>query len=73
LLEWAEGGKVSQVDETLLAELLALRMILLNLHFTVAKGKAISADEMQSIIQRADQEKGKKATERLAIAYQEKR
>jgi hypothetical protein len=71
LLERAKGSKANGADETLLAEVLALRMILLNLHFKVAKGQAISADEMQAIIERADQEKRKKATERLAIAGEE--
>lgn len=73
LLERAKGKKANGTDETLLAEVLALRMILLNLHFKVAKGQAISADEMQAIIERADQEKRKKATERLARASQENR
>jgi hypothetical protein len=73
LLEQAKGRKANGADETLLAEVLALRMILLNLHFKVAKGEAISADEMQAIIERADQEKGKKATERLATAGKETR
>jgi hypothetical protein len=56
----------SVIEETLLAEVLALRTILLNLHFTVAKGEAITAEGMQAIIERADRDKAKKATERLA-------
>jgi hypothetical protein len=36
LLERADGRKPSVIEETLLAEVLALRTILLNLHFTVA-------------------------------------
>jgi hypothetical protein len=66
LLERADGRKPSAIEETLLAETLALRTILLNLHFTVAKGEAITAEGMQAIIERADRDKAKKATERLA-------
>jgi len=71
LLERVKGNKADGADETLLAEVLALRMILLNLHFKIAKGQAVSADEMQAIIERADQEKRKKATERLATTGEE--
>ena len=66
LLERADGRKPSVIEETLLAEVLALRTILLNLHFTVAKGEAITAEGMQEIIERADAGKTKKAAERLA-------
>jgi hypothetical protein len=66
LLERIDGRKPSVIEETLLAEVLALRTILLNLHFTVAKGEAITAEGMQAIIERADAGKAKKAAERLA-------
>jgi hypothetical protein len=66
LLERVDGRKPSAIEETLLAEVLALRTILLNLHFTVAKGEAITAEGMQEIIERADAGKTKKAAERLA-------
>jgi hypothetical protein len=72
LLEHVEGRKPSVIEETLLAEVLALRTILLNLHFTVAKGEAITAEGMQEIIERADAGKTKKAAERLAAASKEK-
>ena len=72
LLERADGRKPSAIEETLLAEVLALRTILLNLHFTVAKGEAITAEGMQEIIERADAGKAKKAAERLAAASKEK-
>jgi mobilization protein NikA len=68
LLERAEGAKSNGADETLLAEVLALRTILLNLHFAIAKGEAITADEMQAIIDRADRDKEKKAAQRFASA-----
>ncbi|HKM83034.1 MAG TPA: hypothetical protein VJY15_19010 [Candidatus Acidoferrum sp.] len=66
--ERADGRKPSVIEETLLAEVLALRTILLNVHFTVAKGEAIRAEGMQAIIERADAAKTKKAAERLAAA-----
>jgi len=59
LLERADGRKPSVIEETLLAEVLALRTILLNLHFTVAKGETITAEGMQAIIERADAGKAK--------------
>ena len=65
MLERADGHKPSVIEETLLAETLALRTILLNLHFTVAKGETITAENMQAIIDRADAGKAKKAAERL--------
>ncbi len=73
LLEKVEAPKDNGADETLLAEVLALRTILLNLHFAIARGEAITADEMQAIIERADQDKEKKAAQRLAPACKEER
>ncbi len=66
LLRELHGGQARPAEQTLLAEVLALRTILLNLHFTVAKGETITAEEMQAIIDRADAGKAKKAAERLA-------
>jgi len=50
----------------LLAELVALREILLNVLFRQANGKTLTAQEMQGLIDRADSNKLKKAGERLA-------
>ena len=72
LLERTDGRKPSAIEESVLAEVLALRTILLNLHFTVAKGEPITAEGMQAIIERADAGKAKKASERLAAASKEK-
>jgi hypothetical protein len=55
-------------DEIVLAELLALRTILLNLHFAVAAGEAPTTDGMQRLIERADQHKLANAQARLAAA-----
>jgi hypothetical protein len=67
LLEESKGKRRSETDTGLLAEILALRTILLNLHFTVARGGTVSADEMQAIIDRADRDKTRKAMERLVV------
>jgi hypothetical protein len=56
----------TDTDRVLLAEVLALRTILLNLHFAMARSETISADDMQAIIDRADHSKEAKAAERLA-------
>jgi hypothetical protein len=52
----------------LLAEVLALRTILLNLHFASVAGHALTSDQMQTLIDRADQDKWAKAAERIATA-----
>jgi hypothetical protein len=66
LLKRAEDQRPSMAEQTLLAEMLALRTILLNLHFTVAKGEPLTAEYMQTIINRADATKVQKAIDRLA-------
>jgi hypothetical protein len=73
LLERAEGAMSHGTDAAVLAEVLALRTILLNLHFAVAKGEAITADEMQAIIERADRDKDMKAAQRLAAIFEQER
>jgi hypothetical protein len=51
-----------------MAELVALRAILLNVLFKLAKGQTLTAQEMRGLIDRADSDKLKKARERLAQA-----
>ena len=53
-------------DATVLAEVLALRTILLNLHFHLCSGTTVTADTMQRLIERADQDKRQQAEARLA-------
>ena len=55
-------------DSVVLAELLALRTILLNLHFSVCSGGTVTTDTMRGLIERADQEKVHQAQARLATA-----
>ena len=69
--EWArdvllKATKPNASEQTVLAELLALRTILLNIHFAVSQGQTLTTEEMQRLIDRADQSKLSKARQRLA-------
>ncbi len=71
--EWArdvllKATKPNPGEQTLLAELLALRTILLNIHYAVSQRQTLTAEEMQKLIERADQNKLRKARQRLAEA-----
>jgi hypothetical protein len=71
--EWArdvllKATKPNAGEQIVLAEVLALRTILLNIHFAVAQGRTLTAEEMQQLIERADQNKLSKARQRLAEA-----
>jgi hypothetical protein len=68
--EWVRAAvlnaaEASTVDSVVLAELLALRTILLNLHFHLCSGSPVTADTMQRLIERADQDKHQQAEARL--------
>ncbi len=71
--EWARDAllkatKPNAGEQTVLAEVLALRTILLNVHFSVSQGQTLTDEKMQQLIERADQNKLSKARERLAEA-----
>ena len=71
--EWARdvllnATKPNTAEETVLAEVLALRTILLNIHFAISQGQTLTVEEMQQLIERADQNKLSKARQRLAEA-----
>ena len=73
LAEWVREALLSApvesgVDsgEVALAEVLALRSLLLNLRFRAAKGEAIPEPEMRGLIERADETKMQRARERMA-------
>ncbi len=71
--EWArnvllKATKPNAGEQTVLAEVLAMRTILLNMHFAVSQGQTLTAEEMQQLIERADQNKLSKARQRLAEA-----
>jgi hypothetical protein len=61
----ADSGGTGQA---VMAELVALRAILLNVLFKLANGQTLTAEEMQRLIDRADSDKLRKARERLAQA-----
>jgi hypothetical protein len=69
--EWArevllKATKPNASEQTVLAEVLALRTILLNVHFAVSQGQMLTDEKMQQLIERADQNKLSKARQRLA-------
>ena len=71
--EWArevllKATKPNVGEQTMVAEVLALRTILLNVHFAVSQGQTLTTEEMQQLIERADQNKLSKARQRLAEA-----
>ena len=73
LSEWArdvllKAAKPNAGEETVLAEILALRTILLNIHFAISQGQTLTVEEMQQLIERGDQNKLSKARQRLAEA-----
>ena len=63
-----KSADVGGTGQALMAELVALRAILLNVLFKLANGEKPTAEEMQRLIDRADSDKLKKARERLAQA-----
>ncbi len=65
LLERAEARKPTHAEQAMVSEVLALRTILLNVLFSLAKGKVITEGEMTELIERADAEKLKRAIQRL--------
>jgi hypothetical protein len=70
--EWARDVLLKatrpNAGEQTLAEVLALRTILLNIHFAISQGQTLTVEEMQQLIERADQNKLSKARQRLAEA-----
>ena len=68
LLERLEGPKPSPAEQTMVAEFMALRTIMLNLFFKVARGETVTVEAMQQLIDRADAEKNRRAEERLTAS-----
>ena len=74
--EWARevllrASKPSPSDQTIVAELLALRMILVNVLFSIANREPLTSEDMQDMINRADASKLAKALDRLTAATTE--
>jgi hypothetical protein len=66
-----KAAKPSPAEQTIVAELLALRMILMNILFSIANREALTSTAMDDIINRADAGKLTKAIERLTRATTE--
>jgi len=60
--------KPSAIEQTLLAEFVALRMILLNALCKLGQKKEVTEQEFQGLVERADQERFQRAQERLVEA-----
>ncbi len=74
--EWARDAlmkvaKPSPAEHTIVAELLALRMILVNILGIMANREPLTGTDMDDIINRADASKSAKALERLTRATTE--
>jgi hypothetical protein len=72
LAEWVREALLSapvesgpDSGEVALGEILALRSLLLNLHFRAAKGEPVAESEMRGLIERADGTKIERARERM--------
>ena len=75
LLESVNGQEPKTSDpggtgHAVMAELVALRTILLNVLFKQSNGERLTAEEMQRLIERADSDKLRKARERLLQAQE---
>jgi len=65
--QWVAGIS-SETGHAVMAELVALRAILLDVMFKLANGQTLTAAEIQRLIDRADSDKLRKARERLLRA-----
>ena len=66
LLEQAQRNGSEQSLETLLAEVLGLRTIVLNLLYATARGETMTEEQMKALIDRADAGKVERARKLLA-------
>jgi mobilization protein NikA len=65
---WGDSKKPSTTEQTLLAEFVALRMILLNALSRLGRKVELSERDLQELAELADQERFQRAQERLAAA-----
>jgi hypothetical protein len=66
LLEQAQRNGSEDSLETLLAEVLGLRTIVLNLLYATARGQTMTEEQMKAVIDRADAGKVERARKLLA-------
>jgi hypothetical protein len=58
------------IEEMVVGEIAALRTIVLHLQFAFIRGEALTADDVQKLIDRADKDKLRKARARLAVGQE---
>lgn len=63
-----QAARRQGAESVVVAEVLALRTILLNLQYAHSVGDAVTAERMQQLIDRADRDRFARAAERLAEA-----
>jgi hypothetical protein len=73
LSEWVRatlfhGRPPDPLVQALFAEVVALRTILVHLHFAVANGDPLTVDQMQTLMDGADHDRWQMAAERIAAA-----
>ncbi|HKV28024.1 MAG TPA: hypothetical protein VJN90_07110 [Candidatus Acidoferrales bacterium] len=61
-----KATKPNGCEQIVLAEVIALRTIILNAFYKLAQNEPLTTDEMQRLIAHADESKSRKAQERLA-------
>ncbi|MGH9453457.1 MAG: hypothetical protein ACRD2O_05750 [Terriglobia bacterium] len=71
--EWArdvllKAAKPNAGEQTILAEVVALRTILLNALYKLGQKEELTAEAMEQLIAQADKERFRRAQERLAAA-----
>src|SRR5260370_42667184 len=71
--EWARDAllkapKPNAGEQSVRAEVFALRTILLNLHFAMSQGQPLTAEEMQHLIDQAAQNRVSKGRQRIPQA-----
>ena len=71
--EWVRETLLRAVDTepaiaTLFAEILALRTIIVNTHFSLAAGEQVSFEYLHQLVERADSNKFSRAQEQLIAA-----
>jgi hypothetical protein len=64
----APGPAATAAEQMVMAEVLALRTVVLNLVYDLARGTPVDAERMEQVIAKADGQKWEKVRERLAQA-----
>ena len=67
----AQGVVATAAEQTLLAEVVALRAILLNALYKLAPQEDLTDQDLDRLIERADMERFHRAKQRLAVAAKE--